>query len=101
MHPLVLILLRLIQPNWLRKRKPQRPSTPASVLANKVGWLMGKPPPAAMVWGVRGCCPVANSKGWEQDWYWRMHFDITSSINVDVALIKHVSELYCTTKTNG
>ncbi|PNX59206.1 hypothetical protein L195_g051299, partial [Trifolium pratense] len=29
--------------------------------------LMGKPPPAAMVWGVRGCCPVANSKGLKFD----------------------------------
>lgn len=29
--------------------------------------LMGKPPPAATVWGVRGCCPVANSKGLKFD----------------------------------
>lgn len=29
--------------------------------------LMGKPPPAAMVWGARGCCPVANSKGLKFD----------------------------------
>ncbi|PNY12288.1 hypothetical protein L195_g008914 [Trifolium pratense] len=28
---------------------------------------MGKPPPAAMVWGVRGCCPVANLKGLKFD----------------------------------
>ncbi|MCH81337.1 hypothetical protein A2U01_0002123 [Trifolium medium] len=29
--------------------------------------MMGKPPPAAMVWGVIGCCPVANSKGLKFD----------------------------------
>ena len=29
--------------------------------------LLGKPPPVATVWGVRGCCPVANSKGLKFD----------------------------------